>query len=279
MIYINEEKKQFALQTTHTSYVFCVDGEGLIRHLYWGKKIENIDELEYETLSEVSTNDPVNEITPEEFPVYGGLLYKQHCLKVKFANGDRGLFYEYVDYTLCENTLIIHLKDKYSQVNINLVYTCHSQYDLLERKVVVTNNTDEKIIIEQLQSAQFHIFRTGLKFRNVHGYWGAEQNMFEQQVSYGKILIECRRGISTHNHNPYFILHDDATEQTGDVFFGALRMSGNFRGVIEQTPYGETLVQLGLNSHDFNAILEAGDTIESPAIICGYCGTVPELCV
>ncbi len=270
MIYINEEKQQFTLQTQNTTYSFCVDNEGLLRHLYWGKKLVNTDELECVALNEVSTNDPVHEITPEEFPVYGGLLYKQHCLKVKFENGDRGLFSEYKGYTVEENTLTVHLKDKYKAIHIDLVYICHESYDLIERKAIVRNNTEQEVVVEQLQSAQFHIPKTNLKFCNVHGHWGAEQNRFEQEVSYGKILIECRRGISTHNHNPYFILHDHASEESGEVYFGALRMSGNFRGVIEQTPYGETLVQMGLNSHDFDALLEPGDSIEAPGIISGY---------
>ena len=89
-----------------------------------------------------------------------------------------------------------------------------------------------------------------MNFSNVHGHWGAEQQRFIQKVNYGKIIIENRRGISTHNHNPYFILDKDATETTGEVFFGALKLSGNFSGIIEQTQYGETLVQMGIKSHD-----------------------------
>ena len=270
MFIVDESKQLFAIHTKTTSYVFCVDAAGLLRHLYWGKKVEHLDDFECETLNEVSTNDPVNEITPEEFPVYGGLLYKQHCLKVKFSNGDRGLFYKYTGYTIDENTLLIHLKDDYNDVQIDLIYKCHESEDLLERGVIVKNTGDKSFTVEQLQAAQFHIFKTNLKFSNVHGFWGAEQHRFEQEVSYGKVLIECRRGISTHNHNPHFILHDQATESHGDVYFGALRISGNFRGVVEQTPYGETLVQMGLNSHDFEAHVEPGAQIASPLIICGY---------
>lgn len=270
MIQFHKEKQQFVLQTQNTTYSFCVDNEGLLRHLYWGKKIRNPQDLDCDFLSEVSTNDPVHEITPEEFPVYGGLLYKQHCLKVKFSNGDRGLFYRYHSYTLEDETLIIHLTDVYHAVSLDLIYQCFPEYDLLQRQAVVRNHGSENIVVEQLQSGQFHVFKTGLIFSNVHGHWGAEQQKFDQKVSYGKILIECRRGISTHNHNPYFILHDNATEDSGDVYFGALRMSGNFRGVVEQTPYGETLVQMGLNSHDFEAILCPGENIKSPEILVGF---------
>lgn len=273
MIYFDQENQQFTLQTKATTYSFCVDKEGLLRHLYWGKSIQNAAEIECLPLSEVSTNDPVQEITPEEFPVYGGLLYKQHCLKIKFQNGDRGLFYRYDSHSIQGDLLVVRLRDVYHPVAIDLHYRCYEDYDLLERHAVVKNLGKETLTVEQMQSAQFHVFKTGLTFSNVHGYWGAEQQKFEQDVSYGKILIECRRGISTHNHNPYFILHDKANETSGEVYFGALRMSGNFRGVIEQTPYGETLVQMGLNSHDFEAVLQEGEEMVAPSILCGYSAT------
>ena len=96
--------------------------------------------------------------------------------------------------------------------------------------------------LKKVHSGQFHIPYEDLTlFQMSHlVIKGAEQQRFTQKVSYGKIVIENRRGISTHNHNPYFILDKNAIETTGEVFFGALKLSGNFSGVIEQTQYGET---------------------------------------
>ena len=153
---------------------------------------------------------------------------------------------------------------------MNLHYKVYEEYDLIERYVTIKNNSENVIEIEKVHSGQFHIPYEDLTFSNVHGHWGAEQQRFTQKVSYGKIVIENRRGISTHNHNPYFILDKNATETTGEVFFGALKLSGNFSGVIEQTQYGETLVQLGINSHDFLLKLNQGEEFISPAIIAGY---------
>ncbi len=269
-IYVDEQRNIFMLQTQNTTYAFGVDNMGLLRHIYWGKKIEDINNFDMPVLSEVSTNDPVAEITPEEFPVYGGLSYKQHCLKVEFIDKSRGLVYKYNGYSIEDNLLIINLRDNYYDFEINLHYKIYSKYDLLERYTIIKNNTKQNIKVDQIQSAQFHIPYIDLNFSNVHGYWGAEQQRFTQKVSYGKILIESRRGISTHNHNPYFILDRNATETSGDVYFGALRLSGNFRGVIEQTQYGETLVQMGINSHDFELNLEANSEFTTPSIICGY---------
>ena len=269
-IVINELKNVFALQSKNNSYVFGIDNMGLVRHLYWGRKIENVDDFDMPTLVEVSTNDPVFEITKEEFPVYGSLRYKEHCLKASFIDGCRELVYSYEGYEVDGNELVIKLKDIHYDFNMNLHYKVYEEYDLIERYVTIKNNSENVIEIEKVHSGQFHIPYEDLTFSNVHGHWGAEQQRFTQKVSYGKIVIENRRGISTHNHNPYFILDKNATETTGEVFFGALKLSGNFSGVIEQTQYGETLVQLGINSHDFLLKLNQGEEFISPAIIAGY---------
>lgn len=273
-IIINKSKNIFNIQSKNMSYVFGVDNEGLLRHLYWGKKIEDVEEFDMPVLVEISTNDPVYEITKEEYPVYGSLRYKEHCLKATFSDRSREIVYKYDSYCIEGNELIINLSDIYYEFNINLHYKIYEEYDLIERYVTIKNNSNDIIEVEKIHSGQFHIPYEDLRFSNVHGHWGAEQQRFVQKVNYGKIVIENRRGISSHNHNPYFILDKEATENTGEVFFGALKLSGNFSGVIEQTQYGETIVQMGINSHDFLLKLEPGKEFVSPGIIAGYssCG-------
>lgn len=273
-IAVSRMENVFLLNTRSTSYAFGIDDQGLVRHLYWGKRIDSAEDFEMPVLTEVSTNDPVFEITREEFPVYGSLRYKEHCLKASFADGTRETVYGYCGYETvrtesCEE-LTIRLKDVHYEFDMDLHYRVYEEADLMERSVTVRNRSAEAIEIEKLHSGQFHIPYEGLNFSNVHGHWGAEQQRFVQKVSYGKIVIENRRGISTHNHNPYFILDRNAAEDRGDVYFGALRMSGNFSGIIEQTQYGETLVQMGLNSHDFALKLEPGEEFEAPAVLFGY---------
>ena len=273
-IAVSTDNNVFLLSTRSTSYAFGIDDQGLVRHLYWGKKLPSAEELELPQLTEVSTNDPVYEITREEFPVYGGLRYKEHCLKATFADGTRELVYQYCGYDVeqgdaCEE-LVLHLRDAHYDLLLDLRYRLYPDYDLMERSAVVTNRMEEPLQIEKIHSAQFHIPYEDLNFTNVHGHWGAEQQRFVQKVSYGKIVIENRRGISSHNHNPYFILDRDATETAGEVYFGALRLTGNFSGVVEQTPYGETLVQMGLNPHDCLLTLQPGESFTAPAILCGY---------
>ena len=44
-INLSKDNKIFKLDTNNTSYVFGVDDKGLLRHIYWGTKIENIEDF------------------------------------------------------------------------------------------------------------------------------------------------------------------------------------------------------------------------------------------
>ena len=102
-------------------------------------------------LNEVSTNDPVYEITREEYPVYGSLRYKEHCLKVAFSDRSRELVYKYMGYDINGDELTIKLKDSYYDFNINLHYKVYEHYDLIERYVSIKNNSNNIIEIEKIQ--------------------------------------------------------------------------------------------------------------------------------
>ena len=270
-IIVNEEKLIFSLETDATTYSFAIDDKGLLRHLYWGKRLANVDDLEVPTINEISSNDPAIHITPEEYPVFGGLRYKEHCLKVRFADGVRDLVYVYKKYKLVEkNTLEIHLKDSCYNFGIVLRYVVHANENLIERSCKVVNEMDEDVVVEAIYSGQLHISHQNLTLTGTHGHWLAELQEFKQPVGKSKMILENRRGVSTHHHNPMFILDANATECYGDVYFGALKWSGNFKTIIEPTAYGTTIVQMGLNPHDTEITLTSGSTFETPSMIFGY---------
>ena len=167
-IVVNQKENIFLLQTKSNSYAFGIDDQGLVRHLYWGSKIYTVDDFEMPKLTEVSTNDPVYEITREEFPVYGSLRYKEHCLKATFADGTREIVYQYCGYEVIESdtkeTLIVTLRDSYYDFIMELHYSVYEAYDLMERTVVVKNESEQTIEIEKIHSGQFHIPCEGLNF-------------------------------------------------------------------------------------------------------------------
>jgi alpha-galactosidase len=268
--HVQAEGGRFGLQSDGMSYLFAVDPAGHLRHLHWGLPIRDFTEIPVPALSEVSTNDPVAQLTPQEHPAHGGFRYMETGLKVAFPDGTRELRLEVVGHRVDEDRLVVTQRDDFAEIELELHYRVIADLDLIERRAVVRNVGARPVVVENLASGQLHIPATGLRFTNVHGHWNAEQQQFQQQVSYGKILIEMRRGTSTHHHNPYLILDRSAGEHHGEVWFAALNYGGNIKGVVEQTQYGGTLAQLGLNDFDFAWPLAPEEELASPTMVIGY---------
>ncbi|MFR6472485.1 MAG: glycoside hydrolase family 36 N-terminal domain-containing protein [Turicibacter sanguinis] len=225
---IDEKRQLFGLETNKTTYAFAVDNMGLLRHLYWGPKVNNLEDFDVPALAEMSSNDPILDLTDEEYPVFGGMRYKEHCLKVNFADGTRDIEYRYVGYTQTEETLVIHLKDAHYEFEFDLHYKVYEVQDLIERTASVRNTGNDIIEIEKVHSGQIHLPYQDLTLTSSHGRWLAEFQEFKQPLGQGKIVLENRRGISTHHHNPFFVLDHQASETNGEVYFGVLKLSGNF---------------------------------------------------
>lgn len=262
----------FLLTTAQTSYAFAVDPAGYLRHLHWGGRIDRVGDFEAPARWDLSTNDMLADITPQEYPVHGRFRYAEQCLALRFADGMRELRVEVTGHRVDDDELVVSLADAQRAIAIDLHYLVHEQWDLIERWAVVRNDGAEPVVLESVFSAQFRVPYEDLTFRNVQGMWAAEQHAFTQPVSYGKIVIEARRGISTHHHNPYVVLGRHATETTGEVWFGVLRHSGNFKGIVEQSQYGGTSFQLGVNDYDFELRLPPGGQFATPAVVAGYSG-------
>ena len=270
VINVDESRKIFAIQTQNTTYAFAIDNIGLVRHIYWGKKISCLEDIEVPILSEFSSNDPVLDIAQEEFPVFGGMRYKEQCLKVRFFDGTRDIAYLYEGYEISGKKLTVKLKDEYYDLKIKLNYNIIPERDLIERSTTIVNSGESNIEIEEIYSGQIHIPHQDLTLTATKGLWLAELQEFKQQVASSKMVLESRRGLASHNHNPFFILDSNADESAGDVYFGALKWSGNFKTVIEPRIYGSTLVQMGLNPYDCEFTLKPNESFTTPIMVIGY---------
>ena len=254
----------FGLHTANTSYVFQVTADGMLRHLHWGGRIA-VQDVIVEPLWELSTNDLIQDVTPQEYPAHGRFRYNEAALTVRDADGNRELDLKYAGHDAGDE-LVIHLSD-IAGVRVDLHYQVLADIDVIRRWAVVS--TGAPIVLETAASAQFHIPFQDLLLRNVAGRWGAEFQEVLQPVT-SKVVLESRRGISNHHHNPYAVLSREATEITGRVWGMACEFSGNTKTVIEQTQYGGTLVQLGINDADLEISLEPGETFTTPAVVATY---------
>jgi alpha-galactosidase len=62
----------------------------------------------------------------------------------------------------------------------------------------------------------------------------------------------------------------NASQTAGEVYFGLIKWSGNWKVEIQKQLYERIAVSMGLNDWDFNFLLEPNQTFETPEIVFGF---------
>ena len=269
-IRINKDKNIFALDGKNTSYVFGIEDNQYIRHLHWGKKINNIEDFRTTPVERIDSQDAAIDVMPEEYPPFGGLRYKSTAIKASFADGTRDIVFTYLNYSIENDTLVIRLKDAYYGFYVNLYYRMFEELDILQRWVDIENKDKNDVVLEHISSASFNLDGTYFWNTQVSGHAFAEQQIFREKLYRGKKIFESRKGLTGNNHSPYFILDKNANEGNGEVYFGVLAYSGNFSTTIEMTQFHSVRILMGINAFDFQYRLKQSQKFTTPSVYSGY---------
>lgn len=264
----------WVLNTQNTSYAFGLDALGYLEHVYWGALLPTAED--YEGPGAFARRITPERYSHEEYPVWGDYKFNEPALKARFADGVRAVFLKLVDSAIEPgdgvDTLTITLADQHYPLQIQLIYRVYENYDLIERSARITNTGSEPVDLEQVMSAVWEVPpRDTFELTTLNGKWGGEFQVQRIPLPMGKQVVERRRGASGFDSNPFFALAEaGATETHGDVWFGALAFSGNYKLVIERTAYEQVTISGGVNDFDFTWRLEAGETFEAPVFVAGF---------
>lgn len=272
---ILSHQNSWILETANTAYALGVNDAGLLVHRYWGARLRSqADYPPAANLPNWASFSPAGHLTPQEFPTYGGASYVEPCLKLNLPDGVRDcvLRFKQAEVRDGEQHLILSLEDEFYPVRIELHYQLHADYDLIERFATLHNGTEQPISIERIFSAQWHV-PPGEPYRlsHVSGKWADEFRLNREMLTPGVKVRESRRITTSHSANPWFTLdRGTADESQGEVWFGTLAWSGNWKLAAEVTDFYSTRIGIGLNDWDFTWQLSPGETFTTPSAFGGY---------
>jgi alpha-galactosidase len=266
----------WVLETARSGYALGFNQAGLLTHRYWGPRLPHPDDYPSPPNPPgwASFNNPA-QLTPEEFPGVEDLKFTEPCLKLSFADGVRNVVLRFDAAAVSEGEtpeLQLTMRDTVYPLLATLHYRVHTAYDLIERWVTLTNEGDTPITLERVFSAQWHL-PPGDDYRLTHvtGRWLDEMHLRHERLDLGCKVLESRRLTTSHHHNPWFALdRGQANEDEGEVWFGALAWSGNWKIAAEVTDFNSTRVSIGLNDWDFAWQLKPGESFSTPACVAGY---------
>ncbi|HPF17288.1 MAG TPA: alpha-galactosidase [Thermotogota bacterium] len=263
----DETKKIWVLETQNTAYSFGLHASGKIKHTYWGKKILRFEDYPaFEGYFESPWWD-----WNDEYPVRGAANQTEPCLQVMYEDEVRDVQLTYKDFETTKDSLTIHLEDEYYQLLVRLQYQLYEEEDLITKYVTLENRSHSDISIENFKTGSFYLPPTeDYLLTHLTGMWAHESRVVKEPIYEGKKVFESRVGRTSHFHNPFFAIDEKATEDTGNVWFGLLAWSGNWKTVIHKLPYENIQICTGLNDWDFNHALKQGETISSPRVLYGF---------
>ncbi len=274
------EQRLFLLETEHTAYAIYLAEHGQLLHLYWGEKLPFPSDYPGKPFNTAASsfNTWENDLVAE-FPVPYNIQEIEPCLRVRFADGTRDLRLTYTGHNISDNILAIGLKDEFYGIELSLRYIVFPECDILTRRVEIINSGQEIIRLDEALSGSVPLpyDRGDFRLSHLSGSHMTEFQLDREPVKPGRKLLEGRLNYTGHTNNPFFALDlfgpdGGATETSGEVWFGGLQWSGNWKIVIEQTRshLKRTRVAAGVNDWDFEWELQPGETFETPWLALGY---------
>ena len=253
--------KSWTLATRSFIYQIRVSDQGKVNMFYFGDKSQNPDML----------RNPLG----EEITVRGGYSATTPMLEAVFKDRVRDIELTYEGSEMLTQdgyaTLVIRQKDNYYPLAVTEYIRVLPEYDLLEKWVEI-KNTGKKgnIEIENAQSGTFFLPKNAYELTHLSGRWGYEYQMNVTKLTQGLKTIQTK-DLRSYGSSFFAIRPEGEQEETcGEVWFGSLQYSGNWRMDFEKYAPGEVQVTGGINFWDQLLVLQPGKSFTTPKMMVGY---------
>ncbi|USB33519.1 alpha-galactosidase [Paenibacillus sp. YPG26] len=289
-VIVQEHTGLFHLQSSGMSYMIqIVDGYPL--HVYWGGRLKH-----RESLADLLIHTPANaglDRLPQEYPQYGSGDFRNPAYQSELEDGTRVTELKYEGYRIIKGkpalsglpsvyteddaeaeTLELELKDAYSGLQVVLSYTIYADRNVIARSARLNNAGEHNLRLRRALSASVDFLgKDDLEIMYLSGAWAREANIIRKPIHQGETRIDSKRGMSSHQFNPFTALvTPETTEDHGDAYGFSLVYSGSFEAGAEVDSFGSTRVSIGLNSFDFAWQLSPGESFQTPEAVMVYSG-------
>jgi alpha-galactosidase len=267
MILYDETQKIFTLNTRRSTTLLAI-GENGLHSLYWGGTVSPEDFYPPQPVSHASF-DPDIWRERDEYPIFNGRIFTEPCL-IAGESGKKALFFKYQSHEVMDKRLSVVLKEEKMKLTLTLLYDLFEDFDIISRKVILKND-GEPINVSRLFSGICTLPELAEpNLRYLTGQWAGECQIRDVKLEPGVTVLQSRRGIPGPHFNPSFAMYENAEEETGEVWFGLLAYSGNWKISVQKTVFGNTQALAGRNDFDADEILGKGESLDTPAFYTGF---------
>ncbi|MDQ3403640.1 MAG: alpha-galactosidase [Actinomycetota bacterium] len=267
-------RQAWLLRTDHSAMLLSVTDGGALLLDHWGGDGGGLDGDSY--LPRTPSNRPSQaqflDGVPLAYSAYGDPAYKEPALVVVRADGSSITRLVWREDRIDSTGLALVFEDPAAGLVVEHRFAVFAELGIIVRDVRVRNDGSTALRVERMASAVLGLPPEHYEAWTLHGRWGDEYQLTRRDLAAGKLVIESRRGFTSHEANPWFALtrSGEGDERDGPAWFGALAWSGNWSIVFETERNDALHVVAGIQPFDFAWHLEPGADFQSPELVCGY---------
>ena len=292
----NEAAKTITIQTAETEYQMAIDRYGCLRHVYYGRTVggEDLREL-HRSYDRGFSGSPYRagrdrsyslDTVCQEFSSCGVGDFRVPSLGVQNADGSCCAELRYVGHEIragkyslpglpaawdsdgSAETLEITLRDPVTALTVRLLYGVFPERDVIARTAIYENGGAEPIVLEKAGSVCLELPFGNWDLMHFHGRHCLERKPERLPVMNGVQTLGSRRGMSSHEHNPFLILCDrQATEDHGECIGLMYLWSGSFRAEVEREQFGSVRAVMSPGDESFRWTLAPGERFAAPEVL------------
>lgn len=285
------------MSNSKMSYIIEVIDHKYLVHRYFGKRIRSYHHFGetqyykrgYNTTHEISIENASFDEIPFEYPTRGNGDFRIPAVSIQQVTNIEHIEFTFKDWRILDKkptidglpsihddqneseTLEIICEDTNAKVRLYLYYTFFKDRSVILRHQKIENYSHQTIYIQNIKSTSLELKKQNFDFISLYGTHAKEGNINRFPLHQGIQKIESVRGSSSPQHQPFFALvSQDTNEYYGEVYAFHLIYSGNFSGEVEVDQFGNIRCLMGINQDTFCWELKSGECFESPEAVMNY---------
>lgn len=258
------------IETSNNALILLADEKGDLTTLYFGEKLRNEEEYVLSASGYQLARGYIGQIASAYTPA-GSRNLLEPAIAVTHNDGNTSLDLRYEGYhkeQITDNIALfsISLKDPVYSFKVVLHYKVYSEEDVIQQWTTISHTEKGEVILHKFASANLYLRGEDFWLTQFHGAWAKEMQPEESKLTHGIKTLDAKLGTRANMFQPPVFMIGigaPATEDTGDVLFGALEWSGNFRIDLEVDPQNHLRAIAGINNFASEYYLKPGEPLET----------------
>ena len=296
-IRFDPEHQTLTLDTRRTTYQMQIHA-GRLEHLYYGRRAEGPMDALFLPMDFAFSPTPYEfkttrnwslDVVPQEYSGANTGDFRLSSIDLRTDTGVWGADLRYVRHEIrpgkydltglpCAfardgeaETLSVLLSDEAAGIEVELLYGVFEERDTICRAARIRNAGTGKVWLEKAASVCLDVPFGAWDLVHFQGRHAMERQMERVPLMHGIHTVSSRRGVSSHQHNPFVILCGrDTDEDQGDCYGVMLSYSGSFRIDAEVDQLGSVRLISAIHDQRFTWELAPGETFDTPETILSF---------